>query len=188
MFRPAQVFRELARADARRTWWHKPLVLAFVLGCALSASASGRFSLRLVVDGALSFAFVPALAILALAVVGRTGNRGRLPFGHLVDLFFTGNGPWLLWLIAAAALTLILPPRDFGPWIIPLELSLLIPLAWSLYIDFHFFREVMDRTSGGATKAVILHRLIAWIGFIAYFDGRAAWSEVWPRLAAWIGA
>jgi hypothetical protein len=37
----------------------RPLLLAFLLGCSVSMLASGRFTLRLIVDGTLSFAFVP---------------------------------------------------------------------------------------------------------------------------------
>ena len=37
----------------------RPLLLLFVLGCGVSMEVSGRFSLRLIADGMISFAFVP---------------------------------------------------------------------------------------------------------------------------------
>ena len=67
------------------------------------------------------------------------------------------------------------------------DLSLLVPMAWAICVDFCFFREVMRQPAGGAIKALVIHRLIGWIGLVAYFDGRAAWSEVAPRVASWLG-
>jgi hypothetical protein len=51
---------------------------AFVLGCGVSAVASGRFSV-LIVDGAVSFAFLPAIELLALRREPM-GPRRRRPF------------------------------------------------------------------------------------------------------------
>src|SRR5262245_25338762 len=92
---------------ARGTWWtlvRQPLLLAFLMGCTVSLTASGRVSARLVVDGALSFAFVPIIEVLAFAVVFRRSAR-TMPFADAADRFFTGNAPWLLILAALAALT-----------------------------------------------------------------------------------
>jgi hypothetical protein len=51
----------------------RPLLLAFTLGCAVSLLASGRLSARLIVDGAVSFAFVPVFEVLAFAALYRRG-------------------------------------------------------------------------------------------------------------------
>ena len=45
--------------------------IAFMLGFGVSLHASGRFTLRLIVDGTLSFAFVPLSQLIAFAVVHR---------------------------------------------------------------------------------------------------------------------
>ena len=59
-----------SRAPARvAQLLRRPLLLALILGCAVSVLASGRFTLRLIVDGALSMAFVPACQVLGLAAV-----------------------------------------------------------------------------------------------------------------------
>jgi len=187
MFRPARVFRELASRPARVSgWWHKPVFLLAVLAFAMSVTATGRFSLRLLFDAVVSFAFIPLLGIAGLAAVTSRRPRTR-SFREIIDLFFTGYGPWLVWLVIVAAFTAIVPSRELGDWIVALDLSLLVPVVWAIYVDFHFFREVMERTTGGAIKAIVLHRLIGWIGLVAYFDGRAAWSEVAPRVASWLG-
>ena len=100
-------------------------LLLFVLGCGLSAAATGRFTLRLIVDGMLSFAFVPAITIALLAVIGRP-SPSRLPFARAIDVFFAGYAGWLrLARDRRCGDTAAVPPRDLGPWLIPLELSLL---------------------------------------------------------------
>ena len=162
------------------------MLLLFVLGCGLSAATTGRFTIRLIVDGMLSFAFVPAITIALLAVIGRP-SPGRLSFARAIDVFFAGYTGWLLWIVAAAAMTLLVPPRDLGPWLIPLEVSLLLPVSWGLIVDFHFFREVAGRSAAWSAAAVLAHRVIGWTAFVAYFEGRAAWSILQPAAAAWFG-
>ena len=46
----------------------RPLFLAFVLGCGVSMLGSGRLTLRLIADGALSFAFVPLAELLGFVI------------------------------------------------------------------------------------------------------------------------
>jgi hypothetical protein len=121
-------------ADARtrkRSLWRRPLWLAFVFGCLVSAAASGRFSVRLIGDGALSFAFVPAFEVAALAIVCRTGVRARLPFAEAVDRFFAGNRPWLVWMTIVAAVFSVVPPRSVGPLVKPELFGSVVPLVSS---------------------------------------------------------
>ena len=78
---------ELRQRRAAVTLWRRPVLLAFVLGCGVSLLASGRFTLRLVVDGTLSFAFVPLCELVAFAIVYRLqrGTRhvsGAAEAGH----------------------------------------------------------------------------------------------------------
>ena len=59
----------------------RPLLLLLVLGCGVSMEVSGRFSLRLIVDGMVSFAFVPIAEVGSLALVWRLNGR-LLPFAR----------------------------------------------------------------------------------------------------------
>jgi hypothetical protein len=70
---------------------------------------------------------------------------------------------------------------------LPVLAASLIPAAGSAYIDYHFFREVMNRPAGGAVRDIILHRVIGWVAAAVYFFGIAIWSETLPELAAWMG-
>jgi hypothetical protein len=168
-------------------WWHRPLWLLFVIGCGLSATATGRFTVRLILDGMLSFAFVPAISIALLAAIGRP-PRNRVTFAQAIDLFFAGYAGWLVWMVAVAAVALALPPRGLGPWLVPVELSMSLPIVWSVIADFRFFRDTAGRRPRAAAGAVLAHRLIGWTAFVAYFEGRAAWSILQPAVAGWFGA
>src|SRR5215471_10121879 len=119
----------------------RPLLLLLFLGCFVSLMASGRITVRLIVDGAISFAFVPAFCLAGLAVVWRLGPRTALSFASVADAFFAGFTPWLLWLIVVSGVLAFVPPRAFGSWFFPVLITGALPLVWSLRIDWRFFRD-----------------------------------------------
>src|SRR5262245_50321610 len=88
---------ELRQHSTAAALLRRALLLAFMLGCGVSLLASGRFTLRLIVDGTLSFAFVPLCELAAYAVVFRV-QRGARPFARAADRYFAGNAAWLWWL------------------------------------------------------------------------------------------
>lgn len=105
------------------------LLLLLVLGSVVSLLASGRLSVRLIVDGAASFAFIPALEILALYVVTRRW-RERESFRAVLRSFLAGNAPWLYWLVAIGALFSAVPPRTIGFVLIDsVAASAIVPFA-----------------------------------------------------------
>ncbi len=164
----------------------RPLFLAFVFGCVVSLEASGRFTARLVADGAISAAFVPIFETIALGAVFRRRPH-VISFARAVDIFFVANAPWLLWLIALAALRgLESPIQATAPpplleWIV---IGSLVPTAvWSAWIDLHYFREVLPRLAGAA-RDLILQRAIGWSCTIVYFLGYAIWPEIVGRIGA----
>jgi len=144
--------------------------------------ASGRISARLIVDGAVSFAFIPVFEAVAFALVLRTGARRRVPFARAADLFFTGNAPWLLWIVVVTALAGVVPPRNIGPWLFPIVSVSLAVAAWAAALDYRFFREVSRRPARGALQDVLVYRAIAWGAIVPYFLGIAAWPEIAGRL------
>ena len=186
---PAAAFRAL-NADTRSDSWvlaRRPLLLLFVMGCVVSLQASGRLSARLIVDGMLSFAFIPLFELASLAIVYRVRPR-PIPFARAVDLFFAANAPWLVWLLAFVTLRSVQTPRQATAPPIALlwavELSLLIVAAWSAYIDLQFFREVLPRSDRAAARDLMLQRTIGWSSTILYFLGIAIWPEIVGRIAA----
>jgi hypothetical protein len=184
--RPASTYRRLGGdANAVASWWRRPTLLAVVLGCSVSMAATGRFTPRLIADGAIAFLFVPAFAWLAFALVFRR-SRHAFGFRQAADLFFLGHSPWLLWLVLLIAVTASVPPRRLSPFILPLLVSMLVPAVWGLWLDFHFFREVLQRTPREARRDVLLHRALAWTAVTVYFLGIAIAGEELPAIAEWL--
>ena len=165
----------------------RPLLLLLFLGCFVSLMASGRFAVRLIVDGAISFAFVPAFCLAGLAVVWRLSPRTARSFASVADAFFAGFTPWLAWLIVAGAVLALVPPRAFGSWFFPLLTAGALPLVWSLRIDWRFFRDGLGRSPRQAVRDLAVHRAIEWIGVVAYFLGIALWYQVLPEWAMKVG-
>jgi hypothetical protein len=156
----------------------RPLLVAFVFGCAVSLMTSGRLSLRLVAPATLYWTFVPLLEIAGLAAVW-PWKRSPVSFARAIDLFFVGNTPWSLWLCAFAAAWAFFPPArvyawtgNFWPWYAP---ALAVAL-WSACLDFRFFRDIPGRTPARACRDLALQRFIAWTGGIVWFMGPPAWQ------------
>jgi hypothetical protein len=189
LFRPASTYRELARLENRgAAAAARPLLLLFVLGCVVSLIASGRLSVRLIVDGSFSFAFLPACCVAGFAIVYFVRRERPVAFGRALDLFFIGQMPWLIWLIVFASVGAIVEPRRMGPWLRRLEWSVIVPFVWTAIIDFHFFREVMGRAPGAAVRDLVLYRAIAWGAATLYFFGIAIWYEVVPVVVDWVNS
>ena len=173
------------------TLLRRPLLLAFVLGCGVSLLASGRFTLRLVVDGTLSFAFVPLCELVAYAVVYRL-QRGARPFAVAADRYFAGNAPWLWWLLALIVATALMPARRLGSILAPILFTAPIPIALSVRFDWRFFRGD-GRSAPQAVLDIILQRGIAWALATAYFFGVAItrrdffylFVEMGQEISAW---
>ena len=120
-----------------------------LLGFGVSLLTSGRFTLRLIVDGALSFAFVPLCEFAGFVAVYRVTVTSP-PLSQAVNRFFAGNTPWLWWLLSIMVAASLLPAERHGSLMAPILLSAPIPIALSLALDLRFFRDVMGRTTGRA--------------------------------------
>ncbi|HVG73054.1 MAG TPA: hypothetical protein VM819_19220 [Vicinamibacterales bacterium] len=153
----------------------RPLFLAFMLGCGVSVLGSGRFTLRLIADGTLSFAFVPLCQLSAFAVVHRL-QHSRLPFRQAVDRYFAGNTPWLWWMAALMVAAAILPAIRAGSVLPMMLVSIPIPIALSMRFDWRLFRGD-GRTRAQAAMDILLQRAIAWSLATAYFLGLAITSR-----------
>jgi hypothetical protein len=174
-----------------RTWMllRRPLLLALVLGWTVSLLVSGRVVLRLVVDGALGFAFVPAFEVAAFAVVyHRVSSPRRMAFAAAVDRLFATNAPWVVALAALAALAVTRTPQEVLLWNLPPRQWVLLSAAaiaggWSAYVEHQFLRTALGRTNRDAIGDAVLLRAIAWPLATVYFFGFAAWPLVvqWSR-------
>jgi|RhiMetdeSRZDD1v2_1073273.scaffolds.fasta_scaffold21343_3 hypothetical protein len=184
---PSAAFRQLMREQGGG-WWvaaRRPLRLLFVMGCVVSFQASGRLTARLIVDGAVSFAFIPVFELASLAIVYWRRPQ-PISFARASDLFFAANAPWLVWLLGFVTLRSVQTPRQATALPLPLlwtlEVSLLAIAAWTFSIDRRFFREVLPRPDGRSDRDLLLQRAIAWSCGLWYFFGLAVWPEIAGRI------
>ena len=154
----------------------RPLFLALLFGCAVSVFGSGRFTLRLIADGTLSFAFVPLAELAGFALVYRLGRR-VLPFAEAVDGFFSGNTPWLWWMLVFMSTPAFLSVSEQEQLLAPMLMTCPIPIVLSVRYDLRFFRDVLGATPGRAWIDVTVQRLLSWSAAIAYFVGLATTSR-----------
>ena len=161
------------------TLLRRPLLLLLVLGCFISIQASGRFSIRLIVDGAASFAFLPVFEIVSLALVAGARER-RVSFSEAVDLFFASDSAWLMWAVAMMAIRAVAPPQlaTAPPRLLfwTMVASMLPVAIWTLRLDLQLFQSTV--APARPLRALALQRLVAWTGALTYFFGIAALATV----------
>jgi hypothetical protein len=163
------------------------LLLLLMLGSFVSFAASGRLSLRLMLDGAISFAFIPVLEVLALYLVVLRW-RERFAFRDVLRPFLSGNLPWLCWLVAVGALLSVIPPRTIGFGLVgSVAASAIVPFVWAFWTDVRCLIDRCGRRKAEAIRDALLHRAIGWGFGILYFFGIAIWSLVQPTMARWFG-
>ena len=181
---PSATFQELAASSESGAWTlvRRPLLIMFAMGLLLSLGSSTRVSARTVVDGMISFAFVPIFETLAVGIVYLRSDR-RVPFTRAVDLFLMSNAPWLLWILGfgvwQAAMS---PPGMSQTTALAIVASLIVPAAWAAYLDLQYFQTVIARGDGTAAFDVITTRVVAWLGILGYYFGIAAWAQI----VAWL--
>jgi hypothetical protein len=180
MLQPAAAYKWLAGLAAGRGKWialRRPLFIAFLLGCMISLLTSQSLALRLVADGAINASFILLGQIFALAVV--RGRERTVPFSRAIDLFFAGYGPWSLWILVYSALWAFASPLQASTWAGSRAMFwAAAPVAlWSGYVDYCFFRCVLQRSPERAARALLLQWAISWSLTIWIFGGGPLWSE-----------
>ena len=190
MFSPGPAFEALKHCpDGRRRApaLRRPFFLAVFLACCVTLITAWRLDFRLVAGETVSWAVLPLLQMFALA--GACVFRRRsLPFSLLIDLFFTGFGPWLLWLIGFVLAVSVTSPVRAARWVTPPDVTVLLGtllpvFLWSICIDYRFFRVVMERTRAQAVRDLAVQRIIGWAAWALSFYG-----YVLAPLQAWRNA
>ena len=183
--RPFAAYRALAGAPPsppdRYLLLRRPLFQALFFGGIVSLSTSQRFTLRLILGGAVAWAFVPLLQVVSVTVIRRVLARGAFARSRVVDLYFMGQGPWLLWLLAWTAVATALPvPQAHaltGTWALPLSLA--AAALWSGTVRVAFFREVLALRGLRVLGALLLHIGITWGAVVLFFLFS---DQLWPRI------
>ena len=156
----------------------RPLFLALLLGFGVSVLGSGRFTLRLIVDGTLSFAFVPLCELLGFAAVYGLSKSSKQTqrfrsFASASDRFFATNVPWLWWSVGILVTAAILPASRLGSILAPLLMTAPIPIVLSAVLEWRFLRGELGHSRSRAATSLFVQRAIAWSAATAYFLGVA---------------
>jgi hypothetical protein len=169
-------------------WWSgvkRPLFVAFVLGCTVSLITARALTMRIVVSATVYWSAVPLIQIAALAVVCRR-DRHETAFPHLIDAFFKGFTPWLLWLVGVSAIgSFLAPAAEASDWTVSMVWLAgggALALVWSLAIDFSFFRSMLRRSPLLAVRDLAMHRCISWSVMLALIGAPTIWSTMTGRL------
>ena len=184
---------------SERLLLRRPLFLALLLGYGVSILGSGRFTLRLIVDGTLSFAFVPLCELFGFAAVyalSRSGSHTQRfrPFASASDRFFATNVPWLWWSVGLLVVAAILPARRLGSVLGPLLMTAPIPIVLSAVLEWRLLRREVGLGLGRAATCLFVQRAIAWSAATAYFLGVAItrrdflylFVEMWQEMGNWV--
>jgi len=163
----------------------RPLLQAFVMGCAASLMTSGRLTWRLALPATIYWMFVPLCEIASLAVVTR---RAKMPLARLIDPFLASATGWLLLMLVFAGAWALAPPLVVWSWSwMTAKQTWLIAgglvFAWSAYADFRFFRSVLGRTPAHAALDLAAQRLLCWGMAFTIFVAPGGWQTV----ASWLG-
>lgn len=126
-------------------------------------------------SGPCWWSFVPLVETGALAAVCWSDRR-ILSFTRAIDLFFTGHGPWSLWLIGFSAIWSFFSPATAvsltrAVWLYGASA---IVILWSAYIDFCFFRFVLGRNRTRAGRDLLCR---ACDCCVCSSDGHRRWYD-----------
>jgi hypothetical protein len=181
MMQPSRAYEWLAALPNKEGEWAgvgKPVFVAFVLGCVVSLLATDRLTLRVVGPASVYACFVPLVEILALIAMGWKNRKNSI--SGTIGLFFTGHGPWILWMLGFGAFWSLTSPTQFfaANGLRLLLYAAGIAALWSGYIDFCFFRQIRGESRGKAMRTLVMHRAISWTLGFAIFGGGSLWPEI----------
>jgi hypothetical protein len=188
-----QSARGVGEPPAAMTALRRPLFVALMLGCGVSMIASGRFTLRLVVDGTISFAFVPACELLAFAIVYAVARRAG-SFAADADRFFASDVAWLWWMLLLMVAAAIIPAHRSGVMDGPFLVTLPIPFVITAVKDYRLFHREWQASSAAAVSYVTLSRVVGWTAGTLYFLGIAStrrdffylFVEIGEAITTWV--
>jgi len=186
MLHPFTAYQELAREPDPGAWGlvRRPLFQACLLGAIASVGISGRLSLRLVLSTGAAWSFAPALQMASVLALRRALGGRHVSLPRSVDLYFMGQGPWCLWLLALTATQAFVPPERSVSLLAPqgpLLWTALLPLLWSPVLTFSFLRAAFQASRRRAAQGLLLHGAITWGFVLAFFQLS---GQLAPRLAA----
>jgi hypothetical protein len=150
-------------------------LVALVIGLAVSAAATERVTLSLVLTSALAWAFVPVIQLGTGCWLVRTAAPGRRVAA--LERYFATHRPWSMSILGFHALMLgWAPARGYALLLLPL---IAIPIAMTVRSLTNLCREFLGMPAGQARRAVAVHQGMTYAVVAAY----AAWASAYlPRI------
>lgn len=153
----------------------RPLVIAVVIGTAVSIMAVQRVTLGLLAASTISFLFLVVIQALVGALVIVSVPSRRLSMTRALDLWFAGHAPYSVWLLTVAAIFAALPWASLDGLI----LLAAIPAAWTALIVSAYCRTVLGTSRAGGRWRAALHFLLIWaIGFELIALSAGGWFQI----------
>lgn len=185
MMEPLATYRRLAAeapppAPTLRVLLRRPALAALVIGGAVALTATGGATARALATTTICWSFVPGLQLIVAAALIALVRRPGLRLTSALDLFFVGQGPWLLWVLGVAAWALV--AFQSGGHAVPHLRSLLalalIPAVWTWFILLAFCQAVLGLDRRRALGWTFLYQAAIWS--IAYLYASAMTFQAWP--------
>lgn len=182
MLRPFRAYEELANAaegEGRPSLVVGMARLLFVLGAFVSLTATGRLSVFELFSGMISFAYVPIVHLVSLAVALRIVAR-EVSVKRAYALYAEGYGPWFLFmfLVAGGSLFLAEPARLLS---LASGLLLLSTFVWGGVLTFACFRSGLALPRWRAVLAVVFHYLVVTALVLLFFLAAGQLLPIIPR-------
>jgi len=139
----------------------------------VSLTTSGRLSARHLGFTYVAWWFVPAIQLFALAISSRVVAKSRWPAPRLIDLYYRGQAPWLLYLAGFGGLAVMTPspltqvrsPVFLGS----VALLTLGVVAWGVFLSFAFFRSGLELSRRRALAATATYYLALAGTIVGYY-------------------
>lgn len=167
-------------APTLRVLLRRPALAALVIGGAIALTATGGATVRALATTTICWSFVPGLQLSVAAALIALCRRPGLRLPSALDLFFAGQGPWLLWVLGVAAAALV-ALRLGGHTVPQLRLVLalaLIPAVWTWIILMAFCQAVLGLSRRRALGWTFLYQAAIW--GIAYLYAGWMTFQAWP--------
>jgi hypothetical protein len=148
----------------------RPLFLTLVMASVAAMLTSGAVPVRLVFSVSLYWCFVPIVEVIALLLVTASRQEAAGARSTTIDVYFMGHAAWTLALLAIGLTLSSAPASTIWPMVTTVVPAILAGvIAWSAYVDYWFFRTVLNAPSRRAIRDTAMVRLITWpIVFIVF--------------------
>jgi hypothetical protein len=154
----------------------RPVLVALVIGTAVSMSATGHPSVESVVSVTLCWSVAVAVQMLAGWVLVRSSRLRGLTVPQAMDLLFMGHLPWSVWLLAAGGYLAAVPTSASIGAVL---LSVVVPMFWTARLLTAFCRTVLGASPRHARLQALLHQSIVWgIGLVFFVVAIGGWDRL----------